>query len=86
MEQFRQTIEQHRRFNDHHPEYHENGVEDMDMIQLFEMLADWKAASERNKNGSLKQSIEINAKRYGMSNQIYHLIIKTAENLKWLDS
>jgi hypothetical protein len=34
--------------NPHHPEHFENGVNDMTLVDLIEMLADWKAATERH--------------------------------------
>jgi hypothetical protein len=34
--------------NPHHPEHFENGVNDMTLVDLIEMLADCKAATERH--------------------------------------
>jgi len=35
----------HYKANRHHPEHWPNGIRDMNLIDLIEMLADWKAAS-----------------------------------------
>lgn len=64
------AIEHHYAKNRHHPEHWPNGIEDMTLIDLVEMLADWKAATERNKDGNIRKSIEINAAKYKMSPQL----------------
>ena len=38
----------------------------MSLLDLMEMLADWRAATERNKNGDIKKSIEINTYRFNI--------------------
>lgn len=65
----------------HHPEHFQNGVNDMNLIDLVEMLADWKAASERQLNGNLLTSIEQNATRFKMSDQLKQILINTAKTL-----
>ena len=40
-------------------EIYANGVAGMDILDLVEMLCDWKAASERTKDGDFQKSIEI---------------------------
>jgi hypothetical protein len=37
----------------------------MDLVQVIEMLADWKAATLRHADGSLTRSIIQNADRFG---------------------
>lgn len=65
----------------HHPEHFANGVNDMNLIDLVEMLADWKAASERQHNGNLLTSIEINASRFKMTDQLKQILLNTAKTL-----
>ena len=38
------TIAHHYAANDHHPEHWPNGVNDMSLLSILEMLCDWKAA------------------------------------------
>jgi hypothetical protein len=64
------AIDHHYSKNRHHPEHWPNGLEDMTLIDLIEVLADWKAATERNKDGNIRRSIEINSIRYSMSPQL----------------
>jgi len=47
-EKGRKAVQHHYKHNPHHVKHHENGWEDMNLIDLLEMLADWKAASRRN--------------------------------------
>jgi len=65
----------------HHPEHFANGVNDMNLIDLVEMLADWKAASERQRNGNLLTSIEVNANRFKMTDQLKQILLNTAKTL-----
>lgn len=70
LQEVKPAIEHHYANNRHHPEHWPNGVNDMTLIDLLEMLADWKAATQRNQNGNIRKSIEINAARYKMSPQL----------------
>ncbi len=71
------AIEHHYSKNRHHPEHWPNGIEDMNLVDLLEMLADWKAATERNKDGNIRKSIEINSVKYGMSPQLRKIFENT---------
>lgn len=64
------AIDHHYSKNRHHPEFWPNGINDMTLVDLLEMLADWKAATERNKDGNIRKSIELNSIRYKMSPQL----------------
>lgn len=65
----------------HHPEHHKNGVNDMNLLDLVEMLCDWKAASERHNDGNIRKSIEINASRFSVSPQLVKIFENTADIL-----
>jgi hypothetical protein len=75
----------HYMANDHHPEHFEGGIHGMDLLQLMEMLADWKAATLRHEDGSLRRSIAQNAERFDYGTEIYNILMNTADNLGWLD-
>jgi len=47
-EKGRKAVNHHYRHNRHHVKHHPNGWEDMNLIDLLELLADWKAASRRD--------------------------------------
>src|SRR5687767_11067759 len=46
-------LSHHYAHNRHHPEHFESGIDDMTLVDIVEMLADWKAATERHEDGSL---------------------------------
>jgi len=77
LEEVKPAILHHYSKNRHHPEHWPNGVEDMTLIDLVEMLADWKAATERNKDGNIRKSIEINAAKYNMTPQLRKIFENT---------
>jgi hypothetical protein len=78
------ALEHHYAVNDHHPEHHEHGVRDMDLLQVVEMLADWKAASLRHDDGDLGRSIGINVARFDIDPSVERLIWNTADRMGWL--
>ena len=58
----------------------------MNLLDLIEMLADWKAATERHADGSLAASIELNQKRFGYTDELKRIIKNTANYMGWLDT
>jgi len=72
-------LKNHYDINHHHPEFYFNGVNDMDLIDLIEMFCDWKAATERHADGNIIKSIEINTKRFKLSQQLAKILSWTAK-------
>lgn len=77
------ALQHHYKENDHHPEHFEDGIHGMDLMQLTEMLCDWKAATLRHENGDILRSIQINAERFGYGSEIQKLLELTVKNLGW---
>jgi hypothetical protein len=75
------ALDHHYANNRHHPEHHKHGIDDMTLLDLVEMLADWKAASERHNDGNILKSIEHNGKRFEMSPQLIRIFENTAKEL-----
>ncbi len=75
------ALEHHYAYNRHHPEHFKNGVNDMTLVDLIEMFADWKASSERHNDGNLRKSIEYNAVHFNMSPQLSGIFVNTMEQL-----
>ena len=73
------ALDHHYKVNPHHPEYYENGIKDMDLVDLVEMICDWKAASERHDNGNIMKSIEINQKRFNFSDELKQILVNTVK-------
>jgi hypothetical protein len=63
-----------------------SGIHAMNLVQMIEMLADWKAATLRHADGDLKRSIEQNAERFGYGEEIQRLLLHTAAYFGWLDA
>jgi len=78
-------LDHHYENNDHHPEHFENGVTDMNLMQIIEMLCDWKAATLRHANGDIMKSIDINTKRFGMSEQLAQILRNTVPYLEQIE-
>lgn len=75
------ALAHHYARNSHHPEHYENGVRGMSLLDLVEMLCDWKAATERHTNGDLGKSIEINQGRFGFGDELRQILENTAREL-----
>ena len=74
----------HYAANRHHPEHFADGVAGMTLVDVAEMLADWKAATERMADGDLAASLEIQQERFGMPAQLTAILRNTAEQYGWL--
>lgn len=77
LDKVKPAIEHHYANNRHHPEHWPNGINDMTLLDLCEMLADWKAATSRNKNGNIRKSIDSNAERFGIDGQLKQILENT---------
>jgi len=82
LEELKPALDHHYSHNRHHPQYHKDGVSGMNLLDIMEMLCDWKASSERQKNGNLLKSIEINAERFNIDKQLMQILINTAQLLE----
>ena len=71
------AIDHHRKSNSHHPEYYKDGMTGMSLIDLIEMLCDWKAATLRTKDGDIYKSLEIQKERFKISDQLYQILLNT---------
>jgi len=84
LKQMKPAIDHHQKNSRHHPEFFgEDGILGMDLIDLIEMLCDWKAATMRHDDGDIRRSLEINRCRFNMSNSIFILLENTVKNMGW---
>lgn len=84
LEAMGEGLAHHYANNAHHPEYWANGVNDMTLVDLIEMLADWRAATERHADGNLLKSLDIQQGRFQLSDQLLAILLNTAEHFGWL--
>lgn len=71
------ALEHHYQKNRHHPEHFEDGINGMNLVDLIEMLCDWKAATLRHNDGDILKSIELNQKRFGYGDELKQILINT---------
>jgi hypothetical protein len=79
------ALTHHYEHNSHHPEHFENGVDGMTLIDLVEMVCDWKASTQRVKSGDFIGSLETNRKRFNLSPQLTRIVANTADFLDETD-
>lgn len=73
------ALDHHYQENDHHPQHFPNGISGMNLTQLVEMWLDWLAACNRNKNGNIYKSLEVNKDRFKISDQLYNVLLNQAD-------
>jgi hypothetical protein len=83
LQELQVALKYHYENNSHHPEHYENGVDGMNLLDLVEMFMDWKAATERTKDGNISKSIEYNKARFKMSDQLVSIFKNTIINYGW---
>jgi hypothetical protein len=81
LKDLKPALDHHYKVNSHHPEHTDNGFSGMNLLDVLELFCDWKAASERHKNGNFQKSIEINAKRFNMDPQLVQIFENTRKTL-----
>lgn len=77
------ALDHHYAANDHHPQHTPKGLAGMSLLSLLEMLADWRAAGERYKDGNIMQSLAHNRERFGISDQLFAVLENTVKEMGW---
>lgn len=78
------ALDHHYANNSHHPEHYKNGMNGFDLFDLVEMFFDWTAATERQNDGNIYKSIEINQKRFGYPDMIANIFKNTADRFSFV--
>lgn len=74
-----EALRHHYENNRHHPEHFDNGVNDMTLVDVIEMVCDWNAAAFlKGQDVNLAHLSE----RFGLSPQLAGIIANT---LRWFD-
>lgn len=81
-----EALKHHYANNSHHPEHYPDGIAGMSLLDLVEMLCDWKAASERHADGDIARSLRINRERFGIGEQLAAILENTAVELEWMEA
>lgn len=83
LEKMKPAIEHHYAHNKHHPEHFKDGVLDMTLIDLIEMLVDWKSSTLRHNDGNILRSLEINKERFNIPDPLYRILENTID---WMEN
>jgi hypothetical protein len=74
------AVAHHYAYNRHHPEHHADGVDDMTLVDLLEMVCDWEAAAQRRDKHALEQAAALST-RFAIGGQLQRIILNTLEDL-----
>jgi hypothetical protein len=78
------ALKHHYSCHRHHPQFHKHGIADMNLIDLIEMICDWKASSERHDDGNLAASITVNCKRFKLDKiTVLEILDNTRLTMGW---
>ena len=84
LNKIRPAIDHHVAHNRHHPEYFENGVSGMTLLDLVEMACDWYAASKRPGGRPMSESLPFTLKRFNIEPQLASILANTMPLLEEL--
>lgn len=77
-----EVLEHHVKANPgHHPSGNPNGIPDMSLLGLVEMLADWRAAADEKAPYVLL--LDFNIERFGIDAQLAAVLKNTVRELGW---
>ena len=82
LAELKPALDHHYENNTHHPEHYKNGIDGMDIFDVLEMAVDWCAAGERHEDGDIFKSLEINTKRFNISDQLVNILANTFKKLQ----
>ena len=76
LKKMRPALEHHYANNPHHTEFHSDGINGMNLVDLVEMFCDWVAVSMDK--GDFHDSLKISSIRFNMSKQLETIFENTA--------
>jgi hypothetical protein len=79
LDKMEPAITHHYANNRHHPQSHANGVDDMNLVDICEMVADWAASSKRQYDGNIRLSLEESCKRFNIEPQLANILRNTLD-------
>lgn len=82
IEKHKPAVEHHYQNNSHHPQHFPNGVNGMSLLDVIEMLCDWKA-SITAVGKDFATELELNFKRFGIDWQLQDIMRNTCQELGW---
>ena len=83
LAQIKSAVQAHYEANTHHPEHYPNGVLDMSLLDLMEMICDWRVAAEMN-GTELMQSFDKCVERFNIPPDLRAVLLNTYKEVNWL--
>ena len=71
------VFQMHYKNNRHHPEHFMNGINDMNLIDIMEMLCDWISYKDDISITDAVDIVEKQSRRFGFSDEIKNLMLNT---------
>lgn len=84
-EEIRPAIDHHYSVNRHHTKFFKTGFAGMNLIDILEMLADWRAASRRSPILTFLDSLPKAFEMYKIPANMQEHILATLKYLKWAE-
>lgn len=81
LKDLKPALDHHYAVSRHHPEHFKNGIKDMNLVDIIEMLCDWKASTMRHQDGNILKSIDINKDRFEYTTELNMLLTNTVKEL-----
>ncbi len=64
LKELKPALEHHYKIYRHHPEHFENGMSDMHLVDLLELIPDWDASSQRYNHDNIYKNVDLNSKKF----------------------
>lgn len=77
VKRYSKLFDMHYEKNPHHPEHFQNGISDMTIIDLAEMMCDWISYKDNIRVTEAIEIVEKQSARFGYSDEIKNLLINT---------
>lgn len=77
MKRWEKVFKHHYSYNRHHPEFYENGVNDMTLVDIVEMMCDWLGYKQAISITEALNVCDEQMKRYNISNELRQVIFNT---------
>ena len=81
-EEAKEAVDHHYRHNRHHTAYHKNGINDMNLIDLIEMVCDWLSAQNRSPDKTIWDTLDYAQRKYKIDKQLLSIMANTLRLLE----
>lgn len=81
LEEMGKALDHHYLYEWHHPEHYPDGILGMNLIDLLEMICDWKAATLRHEDGDIYWSLKNNEQRFNIPPGLQRILQNT---VRWI--